>query len=54
MAVSREKLNALPAETLGELAKTGQLELSYAHLLSMNNLSIMLKRVAERKTSPGA
>ncbi len=48
MAVSREKLSALPAETLGELAKTGELELTYAHLLSMNNLSIMSKRVTER------
>jgi hypothetical protein len=54
MAVSREKLNALPAETLSELAKTGALELTYAHLLSMNNLSLMLKRVTERAAGPGS
>ena len=44
----REKLNALPAETLSELAKTGALELTYAHLLSMNNLSLVADRVAKR------
>ena len=48
MAVSREKLNALPAETLSELAKTGALEVTYAHLLSMNNLSLVANRVAKR------
>lgn len=48
MAVSREKLNALPAETLSELAQTGALELTYAHLLSMNNLSLMANRVAKQ------
>jgi len=47
MAVSREKLHALPAETLQELAKSGVLELIYAHLLSMNNLSLMLQRAQE-------
>ena len=48
MAVNREKLNALPAETLRELAQTGELEVTYAHLLSMNNLSVMLDRAAKR------
>ena len=48
MAVSREKLHALPAETLSELAKTGALEVTYAHLLSMNNLSLVANRVAKR------
>ena len=47
MAVSRDKLNALPAETLQELAKSGMLELTYAHLMSMNNLSLMLQRARE-------
>jgi hypothetical protein len=51
MAVSREKLNALPAETLAELAKTGALELTYAHLLSMNNLSLVANRVSKRNES---
>jgi hypothetical protein len=54
MAVSREKLNALPAETLSELAKTGELELIYAHLLSMNNLSLMLEKVAKRAVEPAS
>jgi hypothetical protein len=45
MTVSREKLHALPAETLSELAKTGQLELIYAHLQSMS----ILQSVAERR-----
>ena len=46
MAVSRDKLKALPAETLQEMAKTNELELTYAHLLSMNNLQLMLERIA--------
>jgi hypothetical protein len=48
MAVSREKLNALPAETLQELAQTGALEVTYAHLFSMNNLSLMVERATKR------
>lgn len=48
MAASREKLNELPAETLHELAQTGALEVTYAHLLSMNNLSLMVERAAAR------
>ena len=39
MAVSREKLNALPGEVLSELAKTDQLELIYIHLQSMRNFN---------------
>jgi SapC protein len=37
MAVSREKLKALPAETLAELAKSDELELIYMHLHSLRN-----------------
>ncbi len=48
MAVSREKLQALPAETLATLAKTGELEVTYAHLLSMNNLSLILERGSQQ------
>lgn len=50
MTVDRDKLIALPAETLQELAKTGQLDLIYAHLLSMSNL----QRVAERRSTAAA
>lgn len=48
-AVKREKLKSLPAETLAELVKSDELELTYAHLASMNNLSAMLARVAAAK-----
>jgi len=44
MAVNREKLHELPAETLQQLVKTGELEVTHAHLLSMNNLSLMVER----------
>lgn len=46
MAVNRDKLKELPPETLQEMAKTNELELTYAHLLSMNNLQLMLERIA--------
>ena len=49
MIVSRDKLNALPAETLSELAQSGALELTYTHLQSVNNMSLVLKRVAARQ-----
>ena len=45
MAIDRDKLTALPGETLAELAKTGELELMYIHLQSMRNISNMLARV---------
>lgn len=45
-AVSREKLNALPPETLAELAKMGALELIYIHLFSMRNFQEMMERLA--------
>lgn len=47
--VDREKLNALPGDTLSELAKTGALELIYAHLLSMKNLGLVAGRIADRR-----
>jgi hypothetical protein len=52
MAVNREKLNALTGETLSQLAQTGELEVTYAHVLSISNLSLMLERVAKRGTQP--
>jgi hypothetical protein len=48
-AVNRDKLKKLPAEKLSELAQTDELELTYTHLQSMNNLSYMLQRAAERR-----
>ena len=46
MAVNRDKLKALPADKLAELAKTDELELIYIHLQSMKNFSAMLARGA--------
>lgn len=37
MAVDRKKLRALSPETLGEMARTGELELIYLHLQSIHN-----------------
>lgn len=44
MAVSKDKLKALPGETLEELVKSEGLELIYAHLQSMRNMGAMLGR----------
>lgn len=46
MAVDREKLNALPGDTLAELSRVGELELLYVHLQSMRNLGSVLARVS--------
>ena len=47
-AVSRERLKALPAATLAELARTDELELLYLHLQSMRNFSAMAARMGGR------
>ncbi|MGN6309574.1 MAG: SapC family protein [Xanthobacteraceae bacterium] len=44
-AISREKLKALPADKLAELAKTDELELLYLHLQSMRNFVGMKDRL---------
>ncbi|MXU66707.1 SapC family protein [Oceanomicrobium pacificus] len=46
--INREKLANLPAETLSEMAKSGELELCYLHLQSLNNLTPMTQRLAQR------
>ncbi len=43
--ISRDKLKALPAETLGELAKADELEVIYAHLASLRNFGPMVERM---------
>lgn len=48
LIVSREKLRALPAETLAQLNASGELELIYMHLLSLNNL----QRLQEKMSVP--
>ncbi|MFM8330775.1 MAG: SapC family protein [Candidatus Methylumidiphilus sp.] len=45
MSVNREKLHALPAETLAELAKSGELELVYLHLNSMQHFESLRERL---------
>ena len=54
MAVSRDKLKALPAETLGELAKSDALELLYLHLHAMRNFPAMGERLAARGSTDEA
>jgi len=54
-AVSREKLKALPGETLAELAATDELELIYLHLQSMRNFEALRDRMmASRPIVPPA
>jgi hypothetical protein len=50
-AANRTKIKELPAEKLAELVKSDELELTYLHLLSMNNLAITIKR-SMGKTAP--
>jgi hypothetical protein len=60
--IQRSKLHALSGEKLEELSKTGELELAYAHLQSLQNLGGMLRRVnalpsddaAEGEAAPAA
>ena len=42
--INRDRLKALDADQLAELAKTDALELAYLHLQSMNNFSLMAER----------
>lgn len=46
LAVDRRKLKALSAETLGEMAKSGELELIYLHLQSIRNFAGVRDRLA--------
>lgn len=55
MAVNRERLKALPADTLAELAKNDGLELIYAHLHSMRHFASIRERlVAGKPAAEGA
>jgi hypothetical protein len=42
--INRNKLKALPGETLAEMAKTDELELCYVHLQSLNNITPMAQK----------
>lgn len=48
MAVNREKLKALPGETLAELAQGDGLELIYLHLQSLRNFDLLRGRLGRR------
>ena len=54
MAVSREKLKALPGDKLAELAKTDELELLYLHLQSMRNFAAMVERLGGKQAAEPA
>jgi len=54
LAVNRDKLKALPADTLAELAKSDALELIYVHLQSMRNLGVLLTRATGDKAGAEA
>jgi hypothetical protein len=45
MAVNRQKLRALPGDTLARLAASGELDLIYAHLHSQRNFTATAERV---------
>jgi len=47
LIVSREKLRALPADKLAELNASGELELIYTHLLSLNNLQRLQEKLGK-------
>ena len=50
-AVNREKLKALPGDTLAELAATDELELIYLHLQSMRNFEALRDRLMTLRKS---
>lgn len=53
--VNRDKLKALPPEVLAEMARTDELELCYAHLHSLGNLTPMARKFAgEQAAAPAA
>jgi hypothetical protein len=54
MAVNRDRLKALPGETLSDLAKTNELELLYLQLASMRNMSVMAERMMAGDQAQGS
>ena len=48
--INRERLKALEADKLAELAKTDALELAYLHLQSLNNFSVMVEQAGAGST----
>jgi len=54
MAVNRTKLRDLDESVLGKMAKSGELELIYLHLQSMQNFSNMLERIGAKPEAEAA
>jgi hypothetical protein len=48
--INREKLKGLPAETLVEMVRSDEMELCYAHLFSLGNLTPMAQKVGGTET----
>lgn len=46
LCVNRAKLKALPEDKLAGLLKSDQMELIFAHLLSLNNVNILIQKLA--------
>ena len=51
MVVNRDRLKALPAEALAELAKSDTLEFLYLHLQSMRNFSAVMDRLGAKQSA---
>lgn len=49
MVVNREKLMNLPAETLAEMVKTEELEMTYLHLNSLTNLHKLCEHLSDEE-----
>lgn len=47
LCVNREKLAALKPGQLADLVKTGQMELIYAHLISLANVAVLMNRLSK-------
>jgi len=45
MGINREKLKALDSETMENLVKTDQMELIYAHLISLGNIDSLMAKL---------
>jgi hypothetical protein len=45
MGINREKLKALDSETMENLVKTDQMELIYAHLISLGNIDSLMGKL---------
>jgi len=53
MAVTRDRLKKLSGEQLAELAQSNELELIYAHLHSLRNVTAMAERLSGNVSSTG-